>query len=268
METNHRSPLEVIQQAVRDIVALHRTTVQQLSELIRVQGSTTDQLHMVSEAMREVGALFRGMTSAQERVNEILTAVAGQLGQMAEVDAAIRQAVVALAEHFEQVSGQLAGVNVLLRQLLREQERMALSALAREVDRRVPSLFCRQLARLRWGVPGTFFDELELSEPALEVWLSAELAVSGLPRGEGASLPLWVLVWVVPQLTEPVIVDVLQRLERLREELPRVIPAIAPLECELAADAAVERGIMVLTESAVRGWESAVARWYRDQSPT
>ncbi len=261
METNHRSPLEVIQQAVRDIVALHRTTVQQLSELIRVQGGTTEQLQMVSEAMREVGALFRGMTSAQERVNEILSAVAGQLGQMAEVDAAIRQAVVALAEHFEQVSGQLAGVSVLLRQLLREQERVALAALAQEIERRTPSLFCRQLAQLRWGVPGVFFDELSLSEAVLEIWLSAQLAVCGVPRQGNSSQPLWVLVWVVPQLTEPVMSEVLQQVERLHTEFPRVVPAIAPLQVELSTDAVTERGVVVLGESVLRGWEAAVARW-------
>jgi hypothetical protein len=38
---NHQSPLEVIHQAMREIVSLHRVTVNQLSELIGVQRETT-----------------------------------------------------------------------------------------------------------------------------------------------------------------------------------------------------------------------------------
>ncbi len=255
MEPNHSSPIDAIQNAVREIVSLHRLTVDQLKELIRVQGQTTDQLRGVSDAMREVGALFREMTGAQGRVNEILTAVANQMERVAEVDTAIRQAVVALADQFEQVTGQLAGVSVLLRQVLREQERLALLLLGHEIERRIPTLFCRWLTQLHWGTPGLFYDELQLSDQAAEVWLSANLAVSGIPRHSQAGERIRFLVWVVPQLDETTLAIAGERMQTIGQELGAVVPVIAPIRQEISLETAIARGIVVLSEDRLHGWE-------------
>ncbi|MCX2727165.1 hypothetical protein OO015_06595 [Thermomicrobium sp. 4228-Ro] len=266
MEPNHSSPIDAIQHAVREIVSLHRITVDQLKELIRVQGQTTDQLRGVSEAMREVSTLFREMTGAQGRVNEILTTVANQIERVAEADAAIRQAVVALADQFEHVTGQLVGVNVLLRQIVREQERLALLVLGQEIERHVPTMFCRWLTQLRWGTPGLFYDELQLSSEAAEVWLSARVAVSGTLRYPGRQGPIWLLLWVVPQLDESTLAVTGERIERLRRELSSVVAVLAPIRTEIPAETAIARGTLVLTEEGLRGWEQILGNPGTDES--
>jgi hypothetical protein len=260
---NHQSPLEVIQQAVRDIVSLHRTTVGQLSELIRVQAETTQQFQAVSEAMREVGMLFRDTTAAQARVSEILNVVAKEIERVAESDAAIRQAILALAEQYEQAVGQLAGINVLLRQLLREHERVALAALAREIEQCVPSLFCRGLTDLRWGVPGTFYEEIghRLTEAALDLWLDARIAVQGTLRQSDAATRLWVLLWIVPELTEAALDEVRGSIRRLGDALGPVLPAVAPLRLETPLETAIARGVLVISDGRLQGWEAALAHW-------
>ncbi|MCX7622954.1 MAG: hypothetical protein RMK01_02150 [Thermomicrobium sp.] len=263
MQPNHQSPIDVIQHAMREIVSLHRITVQQLGELIRVQSETTGQLHGVTDAMREIGALFREMTGAQGRVNEFMTVLADQLQKMAEIDGTMRQAVVALVDQFEQVAGQLAGVHVLLRQVLRDQERLSLAVLGQEIEQRAPSLFCRYLTRMRWGVPGTFYDEVEpaLSDAGLDLWLEARLVVHGSVRRERPGEPLWVVLWIVPELDESVVSRVAEQAGQLRRELGRVVPAVAPLRSEYPTDAAVARGVLVVTETGIADWDRVLGYW-------
>jgi hypothetical protein len=188
-------------------------------------------------------------------VNEILTAVANQIERVAEADAAIHQAVVTLADQFEQVTGQLVGVNVLLRQVLREQERLALLVLGQEIERHVPTMFCRWLTQLRWGTPGLFYDELQLSSEAVDVWLSARVAVSGTLRHPDRQERIWLLLWVVPQLDESTLSVTGERIERLRQELESVTAVLVPIRTEIPVETAITRGTLVLSEEGLRGWE-------------
>jgi DNA-binding transcriptional LysR family regulator len=267
---NHQSPLEVIHQAMREIVSLHRVTVNQLSELIGVQRETTGQLHGVIDAMREVSALFREMTNTQSKVNDFLNMLSQELRNVAEIDETTRRFLADFIEqlqqlwpHLEEVTGQLVGFGVLLRQLFREQERANLLVLAEDVARRVPNLFCRHLTQLRWGVPGEFYDEIQghVPEGALDSWLSADLVVTGVLRQAAEAPPLWIVGWVVPEIDESAVTSARDRLVALRETFPRVLPALVALRPTDDAGLASSQGVLVIADRVVRNWEEALARW-------
>ncbi|GBD20087.1 hypothetical protein HRbin28_00526 [bacterium HR28] len=265
-----QSPMDAIEQAMHDIVSLHRLTVNQLGDLIRVQRDTTDQLQAVSEAMRQVGSLFRDMANAQARVNDALIALSTQLERMTEVDDATKQAIKELIDRFQQavpqldqLAGQLSGFGVLLRQLVREQERLILSAFRQDLERRLPTLFCRYLASLRWGVPGVFYEELaaRLPESAVDFWLAADLVVAGALRQAHAPAWLWIMVFVTPEADEALFARASATAMVLGDVLGTVLPAIAVLRPGDAVGMALSQGILLIADGVLHGWEQAIARW-------
>ncbi|MFN3336135.1 MAG: hypothetical protein ACK42I_01365 [Thermomicrobium sp.] len=270
MTPDAQSPLDAIEQAMQDIVSLHRLTVNQLGDLIRVQRDTTDQLQAVSEAMRQVSSLFRDMANAHARVNDALIALSAQLERMTEVDEVTRQAIKDLLAQFQQavpqldqLAGQLGGFGVLLRQLVREQERLILSTFRQDLERRLPTLFCRYLASLRWGVPGLFYDELaaQLAESVVDFWLAADLVVTGALRHAHTPTPLWILVFVTPEADEALFARASATAMVLGDVLGTVLPAVAVLRAGDVVSMALSQGILLIADQVLHGWEQAITRW-------
>ncbi len=273
MNSNHHGPIDAIQQAMREIVSLHRVTVQQLGELVHVQRDTTTQLYRVSDAMHELSSLLREMTAAQGRVNEMLGLVTRELERLAQGDEAVRRALQDFVErlqavppHLEELTGQLVGFGVLLRLLAREQERAALAHRAAEVHRHAATLFCRYLTRVRVDVPGAFFDEIVAAYPTVpaDAWLSAELVVFGYPRSSVQATPLWVLVWMMASPDEAALDEIRERAVLLREQALPVLPAVAVLQCD-DESVMLSRGIVLVRERSVIGWDAACTRWSSDR---
>jgi len=265
-----QSSRDAVEQAMQDIVSLHRLTVNQLRDLIRVQRDTTDQLHVVSEALRQVGSLLRDMTNAQARVNDALIALSIQLERMTDVDDAMKQAIKGLVEQFQragpeldQLAGQLGGFGVLLRQLVREQERLLLASFRQDLEHRLPSLFCRSLTSVLLGVPGLFYDELaaQLPESAVDFWLAADLVVTGTLRHAQIPVQLWILVFVTPEADEALLARASATAMVLGDVLGSVLPAIAVLRPGDALETALSQGILLIADGMLHGWEQAVARW-------
>ncbi|MCS7051171.1 MAG: hypothetical protein NZL87_06115, partial [Thermomicrobium sp.] len=152
--------------------------------------------------------------------------------------------------------------------LAREQERLALSALTQELERRLPTLFCRYLAQLRWGVPGVFYDEFiaqAASEELVERWLAPDLVVTGILRAGGSTVPIVVQLAVVPEVDETVLDRVSAGAALLAAAVGPVIPAVAALRPGDASEAARTRGVLVVSARSVQNWEQAVARWLTER---
>lgn len=257
------------EQVIQEILTLHRSTIHQLSDLVKVQRETTHQLHDVSGAMRDITSLLREVTTTHRRVNEALTTLSQQLSQSTTLAEPTRATLTELlgtlqrtTPRLDELAGQFAGFSVLLRQILREQERVALLTLSQRIHRHAPTLFAPYLSQLRWGVPGIFYDEVldHLPVAAREGWLACELIITGQLRHQDSPQSVWITLQLVSDISESTTARVLRLATMLRQTLGVTLPSLASLRTD-NVQLALTQGIVLVQDSLVVGWEQALEKW-------